>query len=114
MSSEVETSHGATVAVTSRDSSRHGRQAVPSLEMREPLFTVLTVYKDHTPRSAAMNMAIDEALLENANLPVIRFYQWDHPALSFGYFGRYSDVVRQERDLVRRWTGGGIVFHGED
>jgi lipoate-protein ligase A len=82
--------------------------------MREPLFTVLTVYKDHTPRSAAMNMAIDEALLENANLPVIRFYQWDHPALSFGYFGRYSDVVRQERDLVRRWTGGGIVFHGED
>jgi lipoyl(octanoyl) transferase len=61
-----------------------------------------------------MNMAIDEALLERATAPSIRFYQWDHPALSFGYFGRYADVAAENRDLVRRWTGGGIVFHGDD
>jgi lipoate-protein ligase A len=63
-----------------------------------------------------MNMAIDEALLETADVPTIRFYRWNHPALSFGYFGRFADVENYapERDLVRRWTGGGIVFHGED
>jgi lipoate-protein ligase A len=63
-----------------------------------------------------MNMAIDEAVLEGATVPVIRFYRWQSPALSFGYFGRFADVssYQGERDLVRRWTGGGIVFHGED
>ena len=61
-------------------------------------------------------MAIDEALLEHAAVPSIRFYQWHSPALSFGYFGKFADVADYsiERDLVRRWTGGGIVFHGDD
>ena len=61
-------------------------------------------------------MSIDEALLEMAEVPTIRFYRWCSPALSFGYFGKFSDVAiyAAERDLVRRWTGGGIVFHGED
>jgi lipoate-protein ligase A len=61
-----------------------------------------------------MNMAIDEALLETATVPTIRFYEWDHPALSFGYFGKYTEVSNHDRDIVRRWTGGGTVFHGED
>src|SRR5436189_3474293 len=79
-------------------------------------FERLTVYQDLTPRSAAMNMAIDEALLETAVVPSIRFYRCRSPALSFGYFGKFSDVAiyAAERDLVRRWTGGGIVFHGDD
>jgi len=80
------------------------------------LFTDLIVYHDERPHSAAMNMAIDEALLESASIPTIRFYRWHSPALSFGYFGRFSDVAiyAAERDLVRRWTGGGIVLHGGD
>ena len=63
-----------------------------------------------------MNMAIDEALLETARTVSIRFYRWKLPALSFGYFGKFADVAdyTSERDLVRRWTGGGIVFHGDD
>jgi lipoate-protein ligase A len=74
------------------------------------------VYRDDIPHSAAMNMAIDEALLEHATVPSIRFYRWHSPALSFGYFGKFADVAgfATERDLVRRWTGGGIVFHGDD
>lgn len=61
-------------------------------------------------------MSIDEALLETARMPTIRFYSWLSRALSFGYFGKFSDVAiyAAERDLVRRWTGGGIVFHGAD
>jgi lipoyl(octanoyl) transferase len=80
------------------------------------IFAALNVYRDIAPRSVAMNMAIDEALLESAAAPSIRFYCWESPALSFGYFGRFADVADKasERDLVRRWTGGGIVFHGED
>jgi lipoyl(octanoyl) transferase len=84
--------------------------------MTKELFAALEVYSDNAPRSAAMNLAIDEALLESAAAPSIRFYCWKSPALSFGYFGRFADVADKasERDLVRRWTGGGIVFHGED
>jgi lipoate-protein ligase A len=78
------------------------------------LFASLDVYHDEPTRSAALNMAIDEALLETATRPTIRFYQWNHPALSFGYFGKFDDIANHERDIVRRWTGGGIVFHGED
>jgi lipoyl(octanoyl) transferase len=80
------------------------------------MFRTLAVYHDGLFHSAAMNMAIDEALLERAAGPCIRFYRWNSPALSFGYFGRFADVAAyaRERDLVRRWTGGGIVFHGDD
>ncbi|MDQ6912049.1 MAG: hypothetical protein M3128_04155 [Verrucomicrobiota bacterium] len=76
----------------------------------------LHVYQDREPRSAAMNMAIDEALFEFAIVPSLRFYRWARPSISFGYFGLFADVADQttERDIVRRWTGGGIVPHGDD
>lgn len=80
------------------------------------LFDELIVYDDGEPRAAALNMAVDEALLESVSVPTIRFYRWHRPSLSFGYFGRYVDVAphESEREIVRRWTGGGIVFHGND
>src|SRR5215472_1007224 len=87
-----------------------------SLGMTEPLFQRLQVCHDICPLSAPANMSIDEALLDTARIPTIRFYLWRSPALSFGYFGKFADVAiyTAERDLVRRWTGGGIVFHGDD
>lgn len=80
------------------------------------LFERLLVHDDRAAAGAALNMAIDEALLEQARGPTLRFYGWRRPALSFGYFGKYADVVaaKDRRDLVRRWTGGGSVLHGED
>lgn len=79
------------------------------------LFSLLRVIHDQTPRSAAMNMALDEALLQTATVPTFRFYRWDHAAVSFGYFGSVADVESLiDRDVVRRWTGGGIVYHGQD
>lgn len=80
------------------------------------MFDALEVYDDNDARPAALNMAVDEALLAAATVPVLRFYRWRQPSLSFGYFGRYADVADQasEREIVRRWTGGGIVPHGMD
>ena len=115
MSSEVETSleiSGSRRIPRFLDSARNDK----AQQATRPLFADLTIYHDESPHSAAMNMAIDEALLETAMVPTIRFYRWRSPALSFGYFGKFSDVAiyAAERDLVRRWTGGGIVFHEED
>jgi lipoate-protein ligase A len=64
-------------------------------------------------------MAWDEALLETAiaaGCPVMRFYGWQKPAATFGYFQRLADVERMTsvRPLIRRPTGGGLVLHGDD
>lgn len=76
----------------------------------------LLVYDDLAPRRAALNMAIDEALLFTTSLPILRFYRWEKPSLSFGYFGHYAEVAAHagRREIVRRWTGGGVVHHGDD
>jgi len=76
----------------------------------------LHVYDDRESKSAAMNMAVDEALLELVTVPSLRFYTWQRPSLSFGYFGFFGEVGEEaaHRDTVRRWTGGGTVLHGSD
>jgi lipoate---protein ligase len=68
--------------------------------------------------SAAFNMAIDEALIENtAEAPVLRIYGWRPAAVSIGYFQSIKDEVELEKcseigvDVVRRLTGGGAVLH---
>src|SRR6476661_3383563 len=111
MSSEVETSleiSGSRRTPKFLDAARNDK----AQQATRALFAHLTIYHDETPHSAAINMAIDEALLETAVVPSIRFYRWRSPALSFGYFGKFSDVATYaaERDLVRRWTRGGIAL----
>jgi len=61
-------------------------------------------------------MARDEALLAVATCPVLRIYRWPNPQVTFGYFGRIAEMrpAAGGRPLVRRWTGGGLVEHGED
>ena len=65
---------------------------------------------------AAVNMAIDEVLLLSAPVPILRVYGWAGPAVTYGYFERWEPVAAAfpGREWVRRWTGGGIVPHGED
>jgi lipoate-protein ligase A len=72
------------------------------------------------PRHGAMNMAIDQAIMEdigeNRGLPTLRFYAWDPPCLSLGYAQSILDID-QERlreygwDSVRRMTGGRAILH---
>jgi lipoate---protein ligase len=68
--------------------------------------------------SAALNMAIDEALMESIDeSPVFRVYGWRPAAVSVGYFQSIRDEVDIEKccelgiDVVRRLTGGGAVLH---
>ena len=72
--------------------------------------------RDDTPRSAPLNMALDEVLLDTAHAPIVRIYRWERPAVSFGYFGRFAPIAASwpGREIVRRMTGGGIVPHGLD
>lgn len=62
-------------------------------------------------------MARDEALLVSGlERPLLRHYRWLGRWASFGY----SQSLAQARmeaigfDLVRRWTGGGVVLHDTD
>jgi lipoate-protein ligase A len=70
---------------------------------------------------AAMNMAIDEAILLAQKAqpnPTLRFYEWSSPAFSFGYFQDIASEVDVDAcradgiELVKRMTGGGTVVHG--
>jgi lipoate-protein ligase A len=81
-----------------------------------PWLPEITFFDDEVPHAAALNMAIDEALLGAIDGPVLRVYRWARPSVSFGYFERWEPVraAHPERDAVRRWTGGGVVLHGDD
>ncbi|MGE3536537.1 MAG: biotin/lipoate A/B protein ligase family protein [Candidatus Tectimicrobiota bacterium] len=81
-------------------------------------------FVDTGAADAAMNMALDEALLlrheAGACPPTLRVYRWQQPTLSLGY----AQHARQEVDLaacaargvgvMRRPTGGRAVLHDQD
>jgi lipoyl(octanoyl) transferase len=76
----------------------------------------MRLWVDPVRRSGPEAMAVDEWLLETVETPVLRVYRWAGEWASVGYFGEIS-VVRllfPGVDLVRRWTGGGMVDHRAD
>jgi lipoate-protein ligase A len=75
------------------------------------------------PLSGAVNMARDEALLQRVGRgkspPTMRFYQWDPPTISLGYFQNYADYEKLappagDLAVVRRLTGGGAILHDRE
>ena len=69
----------------------------------------------HSPAArAAWNMALDESLLHTAakrGRPLLRVYAWENPSVSFGYFQKFPVNAGGGHDVVRRPTGGGVVYH---
>lgn len=71
--------------------------------------------------SPSFNMALDEALMdwhsEGLLPPIIRFYGWNPPTLSIGYFQNVEKEINMEEvrkhnlGFVRRPTGGRGVLH---
>ncbi|MBE4910472.1 lipoate--protein ligase family protein [Bacillus luteolus] len=74
--------------------------------------------------SPEFNMALDEALLdwhsEHKIPPTIRFYGWNPPTLSIGYFQKvdkeidFDAVKKYGLGFVRRPTGGRGVLHDQE
>jgi lipoyl(octanoyl) transferase len=81
-----------------------------------PLFNVIDLFLDETCRGGPEQMALDEALFECAERPVLRVYRWSTQAVSFGYSQSLAAVLERFPSIpsVRRWTGGGTVEHGCD
>ena len=69
------------------------------------------------PADGPWNMAVDEALLEAAGNGqcTLRFYQWQQPTLSLGYFQSYENRWQHGPSsrcvAVRRASGGGAILH---
>lgn len=103
-----------TAAATARRTDLPGR---PADALGERHWRLLDT--GHLP--AAMNMAIDEAILEAHAAgkvpPTLRFYGWNPGAVSIGYFQRLEAEVDLAAcqalgvDVVRRPTGGRAVLH---
>jgi len=84
-------------------------------------------FLDTGSNSPWFNMAVDEVLflgyqqkLPRLNLkyPVFRIYQWDKDSFSLGYTQtpdkEFENVFLNSNKYVRRISGGGIIFHGDD
>ncbi|GAA5496817.1 octanoyltransferase LipM [Rubritalea halochordaticola] len=83
------------------------------------IFSTLRVWHDPVARTGPENMAVDQLLLEGVSeAPVLRFYAWCRPEVSFGYFESLAEARESfegdDLEYVRRWTGGGIVDHRVD
>ncbi|MBA2368125.1 MAG: hypothetical protein H0V82_03770 [Candidatus Protochlamydia sp.] len=58
--------------------------------------------------------------LHKESSPLLHFYEWDCPCLTYGYFTKPSEYLNLEAlarfglKAARRPTGGGIIFHTTD
>ena len=83
--------------------------------------TGVRVLIEETPASGAWNMAVDELLLNNAvedGQCSLRWYRWEEPTLSLGYFQPQDDPLIEHRfaevPRVRRLSGGGAILHDRE
>ncbi|RKY44733.1 MAG: hypothetical protein DRP80_01490 [Candidatus Omnitrophota bacterium] len=79
------------------------------------------IQSDFSP--AFQNMAYDEALFLNYPVnrqPLLRIYGFSSLSFSLGYFQKTSEVLDWQKclkeglTLVRRPTGGGLIFHSQE
>ena len=89
-----------------------------------PKRPAMRVIVDVAGRPPWWQMALDEAILEGVagggSPPTLRLYVFSPSSVSIGLFQRLEDAVNLEEaerlgiPVVRRFTGGGSVYHDED
>lgn len=71
------------------------------------------------PKPPEWNMKADEEALNLAE-PILRFYEWSIPSVTYGYFLNPDDyfdpegLKKHSLAIARRPTGGGVIFHTSD
>lgn len=74
-------------------------------------------------KPGSYNMALDECLIkwqsEEGFLPTLRFYEWENPTITIGYFQKNQEISLEKLekyngDFVRRQTGGRSVLHHDE
>lgn len=93
----------------------HRSISMPECRVQK-LFERLILWLDPEPHAGALNMALDQALLETTTDPVLRVYSWTEPAVTIGYAQKLDQLRPSLPDwpVTRRWTGGGVVYHDAD
>lgn len=80
-------------------------------------------FLDTGTRTAAANMELDAALLsdlKDEKDPTLHLYDWEKDAATYGHFIdpehflNMAGVKKNNLDLAKRPTGGGIIFHNCD
>jgi lipoate---protein ligase len=81
----------------------------------------LIPFKEET---GAKQMAIDEAMLiarsQNIVPNTLRFFSWKPSAITIGFFQNLEEEIniqiakKEKIDIIRRYTGGGAVFHQDE
>lgn len=94
-----------------------GTKRLSSMLTTTPTYNVV----DSGPLSGERNMAIDRAALEEfqssvSGTPVLRFFQWTEPTITYGYLLDLEKVKswaanRGASSFAKRPTGGGAVLH---
>ena len=78
--------------------------------MRNPPWRLIP----HETEEGLHNLEFDAQLLkEKLPDPILRFYSWKKPCVSYGYFQKKPSLFGN-LPAYRRVTGGGIVFHDKD
>lgn len=86
------------------------------------MITNLTIRIDQ-PQSGLVNMEVDRQILDSVDTglagPTLRFYRWQEPTISLGYFQKQEELNSLDEQLrampvVRRMTGGGAILHDKE
>ena len=65
-------------------------------------------------------MTIDLEMFKHCDSPKVRIYSWENKCISYGYLQKIDELidlkeaVKDGWEIVKRPTGGGIVYHSTD
>jgi lipoate---protein ligase len=86
---------------------------------KDPRASIIVVDSGVGP--AKSHMEGDRLLLEQLSLldrPLLHYYRWETTAITYGHFINPWNLLKEEQaqafDIVRRPTGGGLIFHYND
>lgn len=78
---------------------------------------ILKLISDEGAKQMALDEAILEARSQNLVPDTLRFFTWQPPAITIGFFQSLKQEIdtarakKQKVEIIRRYTGGGAILH---